>query len=227
MKPRTPAPTPQDDLFRSRLENIISLRHPLVQLAGRIDWAHLNAVLGEFYEEAVVGQPPKPTRLMAGLLYLKHTYGLSDEAVVERWVESPYFQFFGGETYFQHEPPIHPTSLTRYRNRLGKAGVEELLRATIEAGKQADVIRERDMAQVAVDTTVMEKAITYPTDSKLYLKSLLRLNRLCRGHGIVLRQSYTRTGKVLAQKVGRYAHARQFRRMRKALKQLKGRLGRE
>jgi len=208
------------------LENIISLRHPLVQLAGRIDWTHLNATLGEFYEEAVVGQPPKPTRLMAGLLYLKHTYGLSDEAVVERWVESPYFQFFCGETYFQHEPPIHPTSLTRYRNRLGKAGVEGLLRATIEAGKQADVIRERDMAQVAEDTTVMEKAITYPTDGKLYLKSLFRLNRLCRRHGIVLRQSYTRTGKVLAQKVGRYAHARQFRRMRKALKQLKGRLGR-
>lgn len=226
MKPRVADTSPQEDLFRNRLENIISLEHALVKLADSIDWNHLNDVLGDFYEEAVVGQPPKPTRLMAGLLYLKHTYGLSDEALLERWVESPYFQYFCGETFFQHEPPIHPTSLSRYRKRLGKAGTEALFRATIEAGKANGIIDERDMTEVAVDTTVMEKAITYPTDAKLYLKSLQRLNKQCRRHGIVLRQSYTRTGKVLAQRVGRYAHARQYRRMRKVLKQLKGRLGR-
>ena len=227
MKPRAEKETsPQEDLFRHRLENIISMEHALVKLAHSIDWTHLNEVLGEFYEEAVVGQPPKPTRLMAGLLYLKHTYGLSDEALLERWVESPYFQYFCGEAYFQHKPPIHPTSLTRYRQRLGQAGVEALLRATIEAGKANKVIRERDLTEVAVDTTVMEKAITYPTDAKLYLRSLLRINKQCRIHGIVLRQSYTRTGKALAQRVGRYAHARQYRRMRNILKQLKARLGR-
>ena len=99
MKPRITDTPPQEDLFRSRLENIISLRHPLVKLADSIDWAHLNEVPGEFHEEAVVGQPPKPTRLMAGLLYLKHTCGLSDDALLERWVESPYFQYFCGETF--------------------------------------------------------------------------------------------------------------------------------
>ena len=226
MKPRAAQDVPQEDLFRNRLENIISMRHALVGLAQAIDWAHLDAVLGDFYEEAVVGQPPKPTRLMVGLQYLKHTYGLSDEEVVERWVESPYWQYFCGETYFQHAPPVHPTSLTRYRQRLGKSGTEELLRATIEAGKSGGVVKEREMAEVVVDTTVMEKAISYPTDGKLYLKSLFRLNRQAKRHGIVLRQSYTRTAKRLAVKVGRYAHARQYRRMRKALKQLKGRLGR-
>jgi IS5 family transposase len=186
----------------------------------------MNGVLGEYYEEAVVGQPPKPTRLMAGLLYLKHTFALSDEEVVARWVENAYWQYFCGETYFQHEPPIHPTSLTRYRQRLGQAGCEELLQLTIEAGKAERVIEERDLTEVLVDTTVMEKAITYPTDSKLYLKSLLRLTRQAKAQGIVLRQSYTRTAKILAIKASRYAHARQYRRMRKALKQLKGRLGR-
>ena len=226
MKPRAPDHAPQDDLFRHRLENIISLRHPLVRLSGLIDWGHLEAMFGDFYEEALVGQPPKPTRLMAGLLYLKHTYGLSDEALVERWVESPYFQYFCGETYFQHEPPIHPTSLTRYRQRLGQEGCEELLRITIEAGKTEGVIKERAMSEVIVDTTVMEKAISYPTDGKLYLRSLFRLNRQAKRQGVVLRQSYTRTAKQLAVKAGRYAHAKQFRRMRKALKQLKGRLGR-
>ena len=226
MKPQTPDDTPQGDLFRHRLDNIISMQHALVRLAERIDWDGMNRVLGDYYEDTVVGQPPKPTRLMAGLLYLKHTFALSDEELVARWVENAYWQYFCGETYFQHEPPIHPTSLTRYRQRLGQAGCEELLQLTIEAGVAEKVVEERDMAEVLVDTTVMEKAITYPTDSKLYLKSLQRLNRQAKAHGIVLRQSYTRTAKRLAIKASRYAHARQYRRMRKTLKQLKGRLGR-
>jgi transposase, IS5 family len=92
MKPRPPEVTPQDDLFRSRLENLISPRHPLVLLARRIDWEGLNMEFGVFYEDAVVGQPPKTTRLMAGLLYLKHTYSLSDEALLERWVENVYWR---------------------------------------------------------------------------------------------------------------------------------------
>jgi IS5 family transposase len=142
---------------------------------------------------------------------------------IARWVEHPYCEYLCGETYFPHEPLIHPTSLTRYRQRLNASGREELLQLTIGAGR---VIQERDLAEVLVDLTVMEKAITYPTDSKLYLKSLQRLNRQANAHGVKLRRSYTRTGKRLAIKVSRYAYARQYRRMRKALKQLKGRLGR-
>ena len=226
MKPRSTDTSTQDDLFRHRLDNIISLTHPLVRLSERIDWDGMNGLLGDYYEDAVVGQPPKPTRLMAGLLYLKHTFALSDEELIARWVENAYWQYFCGETFFQHEPPIHPTSLTRYRQRLGVAGCEELLALTIDAGVAERVIEERDMAEVLIDTTVMEKAISYPTDSKLYLKSLLRLNRQAKAHGVVLRQSYTRTAKRLAIKTSRYAHARQFKRMRKALKQLRGRLGR-
>jgi transposase, IS5 family len=88
----------------------------------------LNTAFEAFYEDAVVGQPPKATRLMAGLLYLKHTFSLSDEALLERWVENVYWQAFCGMEYFQHEPPIHPSSLSRYRTRLGPAGCEELLR---------------------------------------------------------------------------------------------------
>jgi IS5 family transposase len=226
MKPRTPEVTPQDDLFRSRLENLVSPRHPLVRPAKRIDWDALNERLGAYYEDAAVGQPPKPTRLMAGLLYLKHAYSLSDEALVERWVENPYWQAFCGEEFFQHEAPIHPTSLTRYRKRLGPTGCEELLRLTLAAGITQGVIQERDLTEVLVDTTVMEKAITYPTDSKLYLKSLLRLNRVAQQSGVELRQSYTRTAKRMAAQIGRYAHAKQYRRMHRELKKLKGRLGR-
>ena len=113
MKPRASDDAPQDDLFRHRLDNIISLKHPLVRLAESIDWEGMNRFLGEYYEDAVVGQPPKPTWLMAGRLYLKHTFALSDEELIARCVENAHSQYFCGETYFQHEPPIHPTSPTR------------------------------------------------------------------------------------------------------------------
>jgi len=186
----------------------------------------LNTEFGAFYEDALVGQPPKATRLMAGLLYLKHAFSLSDEALLERWVEHVYWQVFCGMEYFQHELPIHPSSLSRYRTRVGQAGCEELLRRTIAAGLAEGVIEKRDLTEVLVDTTVMEKPITYPTDSKLYLRSLLRLNRVARQSGIALRQSYTRTAKGMAVQIGRYAHAKQFRRMHRELKKLKGRSGR-
>lgn len=226
MKPRPIQSSPEQDLFRNRLDNIISLDHPLVQLAETMDWERLDMHMGAFYQESDTGQPPKPTRLMTGLLYLKHTYSLSDEELIERWLENAYWQYFCGETYFQHKPPIDPSSLSRYRTRLGESGCEELLRLTIQAGISEQVIDQRDMEEVLVDTTVMEKAITYPTDGKLYLKSLERLNKLAKEHNITLRQSYTRVGKKLAIKASRYAHARQFKRMRRVLKKLKNRLGR-
>ena len=153
MKPRIPEVTRQDDLFRSRLENLISPRHPLVVLARRIEWEALNTEFGAFYGDAVVGQPPKATRLMAGLLYLKHAFSLSDETLLERWVGNPYWQVFCGMEYFQHEPPVHPSSLRRYRTRLGPAGCEELLRQTIAAGLAEGVSGKRDLTEVLVDTT--------------------------------------------------------------------------
>ena len=98
MKARPLEPSPQEDLFPHRLDNLIDLQHPLAHLAERLDWAALDASFGEFYADGESGQPPKATRLMCGLLYLKHTYALSDEPLVERWMENPYYQYFCGET---------------------------------------------------------------------------------------------------------------------------------
>ena len=163
---------------------------------------------------------------MAGLLYLQHAYRLSDEAVVARWVENPYYQHFCGETFFQHRFPLDPSSLTRWRKRIGEEGVEWLLTKTIEAGRAAGVISERSAETVIVDTTVMEKAIAHPTDARLYEKARRRLVKLAQEAGLSLRQSYARLAPRLAGQVGRYAHARQFKRMRKGLRRLKGYTGR-
>jgi IS5 family transposase len=223
MGPKPTLPS-SGDLYRSRLDQILDHRHELFRLASLIDWDSFDHEFGRFYRP--LGRPAKPTRLMAGLSYLQHTFNLSDEAVVQRWTENPYWQWFCGCEYFQHELPCDPSSLTRWRKRLGPDGLETLLSATIQAGLESGVVRPSSLERVSVDTTVQPKAITHPTDAKLYLKALQALVRKAKRHGLQLRQAHTRLAKRAAVQVGRYAHARQMRRMRRELKRLKTYLGR-
>jgi len=109
MKPREIRTSGEQDLFRSRLDQIIDMQHQLVKLAARVNWVRLEAVCGEAYRDGP-GMPPLPTRLMAGLVILKFTFDLSDDACCERWVESPYFQYFCGESFFQHRLPFDRSS---------------------------------------------------------------------------------------------------------------------
>ncbi|NAZ38377.1 IS5 family transposase [Rubellimicrobium sp. CFH 75288] len=220
-----PRPPEQDDLLRPRLVGLIDMRHELVKLASLIDWEFFETEWSGFFPSST-GRPATSSRLVAGLLYLQHAFRLSDEAVVARWVENPYYQHFTGEVFFQHHAPIDPTSLTRWRKRIGEEGVEWLLTKTIEAGRASGAVAERSLEQVAVDTTVMEKAIAHPTDSRLLERARAQLVDLAREAGVELRQSYARLAPRLAAQIGRYAHAKQFKRMRKALRTLRGYTGR-
>ena len=224
MKPRKPPPE-QDDLLRARLVEMIDMRHELVRLAALIDWDVFEREWAGFFPSHT-GRPATLTRLVAGLLYLQHAYSLSDEAVAARWAENPYWQHFCGETFFQHRLPLDPSSLSRWRKRIGEEGVEWMLTETIEAGKRAGTVKSSDLKRVTVDTTVMEKNISHPTDARLYETARRKLVGLAREAGINLRQTYNRLAPRLAGQVGRYAHARQFKRMRKALRRLKGYTGR-
>ncbi|AWV22110.1 Transposase [Roseomonas mucosa] len=220
-----PRPPEQADLLRPRLVDMIDGRHELVRLAALIDWSWFEREWASFFP-ASEGRPATHPRLVAGLMYLQHAFNLSDEAVLARWVENPYFQHFTGETFFQHRLPIHPSSLSRWRGRIGEEGVEWLLSKTIEAGRAAGAVSERSLAKIAVDTTVMEKAIVHPTDSHLYEKVRQSLVALADKAGIALRQNYNRLAPRLAARVGRHAHAQQYRRMCRALRTLKGYTGR-
>jgi len=121
------------ELFRERLENILNRHHELYRLAGLIDWDVFEQEFGEFYS-ARKGRPGIPIRLMVGLSFLGHTYGLSDEAVVSKWVENPYWQYLCGETYFQHQLPLDPSSMSRWRKRIDEEGCEKILAKTLQAG---------------------------------------------------------------------------------------------
>src|SRR3989449_5680658 len=225
MRPRERRETSEQDLFRSRLDQIIDIKHALVKLARTIDWRFLEQTFGAVYTDKP-GQPPLPTRLMAGLAILKHTYDLSDEALWDRWVENPYFQYFCGEEFFQHSLVFDRSSLTRWRQRMGEERLQALLQESLAVATRTEAMKPSDLARVAVDTTVQPKAVMFPTDAKLLNRARERLGRLAQKLGVELRQSYRRGGEIALIKHQRYAHAKQFKRANRSLRKLKTYLGR-
>jgi len=239
-----------DDFFRARLDTMIDMRHPLVVLSTRMPWEQIEATLaplfahkarsGRVVEHADMfgpamalegagisnrGRPRLPIRLMVALLYLKHAYGESDESVVERWAQDVYFQFFSGNDYFEARLPCDATQIGRFRRVLGEAGVEQLLKTTIEAAVSMKAIKPAEFERIIVDTTVQEKAIAHPTDSRLLEVAREKIARLAKRAGIELKQTHAREGKTLRRRAAGYAHAKQFRRLKKVLRRQRTILG--
>jgi transposase, IS5 family len=225
MQPKERRDSGQTDLLRSRLDAIIDMNHALVKLSRTIDWSFFEERFGAVYEDKP-GRPPLPTRLMAGLAILKHTYDLSDEVLCERWVENPYYQFFCGEEFFQHRLVFDRSSLTRWRQRMGEEKLQALLQESLAVATKTKAIKPSDLNRVIVDTTVQPKNVMFPTDARLLNRAREILVRLAKGAGIKLRQSYGRVGKFALIKQQRYAHANQFKRANRALKTLRTYLGR-
>ena len=217
--------TADSDLFRQELSNIINVRHPLVQLAQQIDWQSCESRFDGLYA-AGLGRPGHPIRLMVGLQLLKHTCNVSDEEVVATWVENPYWQYFCGEQYFRHNLPIDPSLMTGFRKRIGETGCEFILGLTLSAGLATKTVAKSSLAVVNVDTTVQDKAVTFPTDARLLHKARIALVRLASKQGIDLRQSYQRIGKIAFVRSQRYAHARQINRAAAHTRKLRTYLGR-
>lgn len=116
MKPKSQEKSRIDDIYRSRLDNIINMRHELVLLSQSIDWQFLDTKLAPFY--STEGRPGIPARLIVGLHILKQMYNLSDEVVCDQWVCNPYFLYFCGEEYFQHDFPMERSLMTHFRKRV-------------------------------------------------------------------------------------------------------------
>ena len=225
MRPRERRDSGQADLLRSRLDAIIDMEHALVKLARTIEWTFLEQRFGAVYEDKP-GRPPLPTRLMAGLAILKHTYDLSDEVLCERWLENPYYQFFCGEEFFQHRLVFDRSSLTRWRQRMGEAKLQTLLQESLSVATKTEAIKPTDLNRVIVDTTVQPKNVMFPTDARLLNRAREIVARLAQNHGVKLRQSYARVGKYALIQHQRYAHAKQFKRANRALRKLRTYLGR-
>jgi IS5 family transposase len=226
MKPKkTPQKDQQRDLFRAALVNIIDPNHGLVKLSKVVEWDRLDDLFGSTYCPDN-GRPGVSTRLMVALHYLKYTHNLSDEDVVATWVENPYWQYFSGMKWFEHELPINASSMTRWRKRIGEAGAEELLKETIKAGLKLKAVKSFQLKRVNIDTTVQEKEIRFPTDARLYDRARQRLVDFAKERGIKLRQNYNRKSKQMLYWQSRYSHARQMKRAKACTRKLRNYLGR-
>jgi transposase, IS5 family len=225
MRPKSACAPPQREMFAVELEQLVDMGHPLVRLGQCIDWAAFEEALGATYHPTQ-GAPGIATRRMVALHYLKYHHDLSDEDVVAAWAENPYWQHFSGERYFQHRLPADGSSMTRWRQRLGEAGAEQMLRGTIAAGIKLGAIGGAHLKRINVDTTVQTKAIRYPTDARMYHRCRERLVKAARRQGLTIKQSYRHVGKRLLMQSSRYAHARQMQRSRACTRKLHTQLGR-
>jgi IS5 family transposase len=174
---------------------------------------------------SAAGRPRLPIRLMAALLYLKHAFNLSDEELVARWSENVVWQYFSGQDYYTPQLPCDGTQIGRFRTAIGEAGVEELLKATIDTAVQSRAIRPAEFERVIVDTTVQEKAIAHPVDSRLLEIARAKVVQAAKRVGIALKQTFVKEGKELRRKAGGYAHAKQFKRLRRTVKRQRTILG--
>ena len=239
-----------DDFFRARLEQMIDLKHPLAVLAGRLPWAQLESALAPAFARknrdgkriadsdlfgptveiaggglSNAGRPRLSIRLMASLLYLKHAYNLSDEDVVDRWAENVVWQYFSGQTYYEPKLPCDATQVGRFRTAIGETGVEELLKATIDTAVSTKAVRPAEFERIIVDSTVQEKAIAHPVDSRLLEIARGKVVQAAKFAGIVLKQTFVKEGRELRRKAGGYAHAKQFRRLKRTVKRQRTILG--
>jgi IS5 family transposase len=238
------------DFFRARIDAMINLSDPLAVLAPRLPWAQIEAALAAKFEReeragqileghdmfgptlvvegagtSNAGRPKLPIRLMASLVFLKHSFNLSDEELVVRWSENVLWQFFSGMDYYEHRLPCDPTQIGRFRRDLGEDGMEILLKATIDTAVAIKAVKPRDLERVIVDTTVQEKAIAHPVDSRLLEIARHKVVSAAKRAGIQLKQTFAKEGKELRRRAGGYAHAKQFRRLKKVLKRQRTILG--
>ena len=210
----------QGNLFKVMLRDIVSVKHELVLLRNAIDWDRFEKVLAPVYC-ADNGRPSIPVRMMVGLTFLKYMFGLSDQEVLDNWVENPYWQYFCGGEFFEHEPPTDQTVMSRWRKRAGVAGVTDMITETLASAVRNRVAKAKDFERVNVDTTVQEKNIRFPTDARTLDRARERIVAVGEKLGIGFRRNYVRKGKTMLRKHSGYVKAKQFNRAENVVRAMK------
>jgi IS5 family transposase len=212
MKPKIS--NPQRSFICPDLIDQLDPKNYLLKLANVIPWQIFEENFQPLY--AASGRPAKPIRLMVGLLILKQLENLSDERVVEVWTQNPYFQTFCGQQRFTWKLPCNPSELTYFRRRIGEDGMRRIFEVSVSL--HGENIKE---SEVVVDSTVQEKNITFPTDTKLLTKIVDRCRALAKKENIKLRRSYSRETKGLLRTIRFKSKGRNKNEFPRAVKRLR------
>lgn len=202
------------NLFSGTFMDMLDSKDPLIVLGDSFPWSKVEDELGQYYSG--IGRPPKPIRLMVGLLLLKQLENLSDENVVLQFKRNPYYQYFYGYDEYQPALPCHPTELVKFRNRIGKEGFEYIFKMSVEI--YGDTAEE---SQVLVDSTVQESNLTFSTDGKLAIKIIIHLLKIAKEENIKLRRSYVKEIKALRILLRFFRHPRKLTKALGAMKRLR------
>lgn len=217
-----PDPTKQGynlSFLDTPLEEFIDKQHPLVKLANKIDWDFLEETFCKYYKDT--GRKGKNLRLLLGLQILSYMKNLSDEGVCALWLENPYYQYFCGEKIFRHKLPIDRSSISRFRGRVEVEDLDKILQESLSVAHKSGALKPSDVKKIAIDTTVQNKAVDSPSESKLLFDGILDLGRAAKKCGLKLKQNYRFVAQDLYRKASGYAHAKQYNRMKKTIKKLK------
>jgi len=214
------AVTNQVGFLAPTLKEQLNPKQELYLLSEVIQWTYFDDEFEKFYSKE--GRPAHSIRLMTSLLILKQLYNLSDESLVEQqWEMNPYFQYFSGMKLVQWGQPCAASDLVHFRKRIGKEGVEKILKHSIELhGKDGQD------KHTSIDTTVQEKNITYPTDSKLHKRIIDKCVGIAKKENLTLRRSYSRTAKELVRATYNGLHPKRKKKASSAKRKLKTIAGR-
>ena len=241
---KLPSPSKSQSLFWD-LETMLDTHHVLYRLANLIDWQMFEDSFSQLFSDKR-GRCAKPIRLMVGLLMLKHLRDVSDEQLVEQFKENAYYQYFCGMESFLTGSPCASSELVHFRHRIGEAGAELILKESIRVSLALDDARrkhedghsgkdgrgrKRDEDKTAfIDTTVQEKNITFPTDSKLLNKIIDYCHKVSHECSLHVRQTYGRELKELRRIQrfrGKSHSAKKVRKADRRMRTIAGRLVRE
>ena len=204
----------QKSLFSGTFMEMLDSNDPLIVLANNYPWSKLEDYLSQFYSG--IGRPPKPIRLMVGLLLLKQMENLSDENLILQYKRNPYYQYFCGSSDYEPKEPCHSTELVKFRNRIGKEGFEYIFKLSVQMHGESAEEKE-----IIIDSTVHESNLTFPTDGKLALKIIIHLHRIAKKENIKLRRSFVKELKQLRILLRFYRHPRKLKKALGAMKRIR------
>jgi len=204
------------NLFSGSFMDMLDSKDPLIVLADNFPWSKVESKFQKYYKNEKVGRPNKPIRLMVGLLLLKQLENISDENIVLQFKRNPYYQYFCGFKEYTPSIPCHATELVKFRNRIGKEGLEFVFKCSVEL--HGDEAKE---SQVIVDSTVQESNMTFPTDGKLAIKIVAKLLKIAKNENIKLRRSFIKEIKTLRIQLRFFKHPKKIKTALGAMKRLR------